>query len=266
MKLGFIGTGNMGGAIIKGYIKANPLNAKEVYAFDKNEEKLSNMVTELGLNPCKSINELVKCSDVIVIAVKPNVYEVVLPELKSALSNNKIVVSMAAGMSINFIESFLGSDAKIIRIMPNTPAMVNESMTAVCKNQNVTDKEFSPVFEIFKTIGKAEVISEDMIHTIIGISGSSPAYAYMFIEALIDGAVKNGMTKEQATVFAAQSVLGASKMVLETDIDPVQLRINVCSPGGTTIEAVNVLKESDFHENIVNAMEAAIEKSKIMTR
>lgn len=266
MKIGFIGTGNMGGAIIKGYIAANPREAEHVFAFDKDQEKLQKMAAELGLKSCQSIEQLVKSSDTVIIAVKPNVYEMVLPEIAAALTDTQIIVSMAAGISIQFMESFLGNQAKIIRIMPNTPAMVNESMTAVCKNGNVTDNEFLPVFEIFKVIGRAEIVSEDLIHTIIGVSGSSPAYTYMFIEALIDGGVKNGMTKEQATVFAAQSVLGAAKMVLETDVDPVQLRINVCSPGGTTIEAVNTLQKNGFHDNVIDAMEAAIEKSKIMTR
>lgn len=266
MKLGFIGMGNMGGAIIKGYIKANPQEANNIYAFDKAQETLSTMAKELGCNPCNSIEELVNFCDVVILAVKPNIYEAVLPQITPVLSKAQVVVSMAAGISISFLENFLGSDAKIVRIMPNTPAMVKESMTAVCKNENVSQDEFLPILEIFKSIGRAEEISEELIHTVIGVSGSSPAYAYMFIEALVNGAVRNGMSKEQATIFAAQSVLGAAKMVLETDVDPIQLRVNVCSPGGTTIEAVKVLQENGFYGNIEEAMNAAIEKSKLMTR
>jgi len=150
--------------------------------------------------------------------------------------------------------------------MPNTAAMVNEAMVAVCRNNNVGDIEFEEVFKLFKAIGLAEEISEDLIHCVIGVSGSSPAYTYMYIDALAKAAVENGMEKKQAIIFAAQAVLGAAKMVLETGIDPVQLRINVCSPGGATIEAVNLLKENGFEKKIKEGFQAAVDKSKLMVK
>lgn len=267
MKIGFIGTGNMGVAIIKGFLSNDKSDSENIYAFDRDIDKLSELTKELGIKPCRNIGELVEVSDIIVIAVKPNIYELVLPEIDAAYKSDKILISIAAGISIGYIEKHISIDkAKIVRVMPNTPAMVNESMTAVCRNNNLTDSEFDAVFHIFTSIGKAEIVDEQLIDTVIGVSGSSPAYTYMFIEALIDSAVTNGMKKEQATIFAAQSVLGAAKMVLETGINPVILRENVCSPGGTTIEAVKVLQRNGFHDNVIEAVKAAVDKSKIMTK
>jgi pyrroline-5-carboxylate reductase len=168
--------------------------------------------------------------------------------------------------ALDYIESYLGLNTPIIRIMPNTPAMVNQGMTAVSRNVNVDDNTFQKMFEIFTAIGKAEEVPEELIHCVIGVSGSSPAYTYMYIDALANEAVKNGMSYEQAVIFAAQSVLGAATMILETGESPEQLRINVCSPGGTTIEAVHVLQANGFEENIAQAFRAAVAKSKEMTK
>lgn len=267
MKLGFIGTGNMGTAIIKGYLGSHGDSADSIFAYDKDSEKLASLTTELGIGKCRSIAELTEKSDVLILAVKPNIYDFVLPEIRDVYQAGKIIVSIAAGISIGFIENILASkDVKIIRVMPNTPAMVNAGMTALCRNRNITDNEFEPIIELFRSIGRAEVVEETLIDTVTGISGSGPAYTYMFIEALIDGAVKNGMNQEQALIFAGQTVLGAAKMVLETGIDPVTLRINVCSPGGTTIEAVHALQNNGFHDNVLEAVAAATEKSKQMTK
>lgn len=267
MKLGFIGTGNMGTAIIKGYLSSRNGKDGSIFAFDKDSEKLSALSKELPIQACSSLKELVEKSDVIVLAVKPNIFETVLPEISAVYQPDKVIVSIAAGISIRFIENLIAHDGvKIVRVMPNTPAMVNEGMSALCRNKNITDEEFEPIVELFRSIGRAEVLDESLIDAVIGVSGSSPAYTYMFIEALIDGAVKNGMAKEQALIFAGQSVLGAAKMVLETGIDPVTLRENVCSPGGTTIEAVKALQNNGFHENVVEALDAAVAKSKLMTK
>ena len=168
---------------------------------------------------------------------------------------------MAAGISIGFIEKFLGEDARIIRIMPNTPAQVGEAMTAVSRNENVDDQIYPAILEIFRGIGKAEDVPEEQIDCVIGVSGSSPAYTYMYIDALAKAAVKNGMEPKKAREFAAQAVFGAAKMVLESDETPEQLRINVCSPGGTTIEAVKVLEEEGFRAAIMKAAQAAFSKS-----
>ena len=267
MRIGFIGTGNMGTAIIKGYLAAHKEEKENLYAFDKDADKLKVFSDELGIFGCDSIENLVESSDAIVLAIKPQIFDAVLPEISKYFKTGQVLVSIAAGISIGYIEKLMKKDRmKIVRVMPNTPAMVNEGMSALCRNQFISDKEFEPIVELFRSIGKAEVVEESMIDTVIGVSGSSPAYTYMYIEALIDAAVANGMNREQATVFAGQAVLGAAKMILETGIDPVTLRENVCSPGGTTIEAVNALLNNGFHDNVVESFNAAVNKSKVMTK
>jgi len=219
---------------------------------------------KVGCHVCKDIGELVQRSDIVVIGVKPNVFEQVLPEIAKEYKPEKILVSIAAGITIALIERFIGENAKIIRTMPNTPALVCEAMTAICRSSNITEEDMKKVRAIFESIGKVTEIPEELIHCAIGVSGSSPAYTYMYIDALAQAAMQNGMDKEQALICAAQSVLGAAKMVLETGIDPVQLRINVCSPGGTTIEAVQKLQEDKFEEIVQAGFQAAVEKSKRM--
>ena len=266
MKIGFIGAGNMGGAILRGYVPYAEKAGDELSVYVPTEEKLNSICKETGAAKCSGIDELVRNNDVIIIGVKPNMFEEVLPQVAGAYNTDKVVVSMAAGVTIEFIEGYLGKDAKIVRIMPNTPAQVRAAMIAVCRNANVDDATFEDVKVIFDSIGKAEEVDEDLIHCVIGVSGSSPAYTFMYIDALMEAAVKNGMDRKKARVFAAQSVLGAAKMVLNTDIDPEQLCINVCSPGGTTIEAVESLKADGFEESIEKAFQAAVDKSKDMSK
>jgi len=189
------------------------------------------------------------------------VIEGVLEAIADVYDENSVVVSMAAGVDIEVIERYLGKDAKIIRIMPNTPAKVGEAMVAVCMNGNVTEAETAAAMDIFSSIGKAEIVEESMIDCVIGVSGSSPAYTYMYIEALTQAAAANGMDADKARVFAAQSVLGAAKMVLESPESLEQLRINVCSPGGTTIEAVNKLFENGFMDDVKEGFQAAVDRS-----
>ena len=266
MYIGFIGTGNMGGAIISGYAKQAKQNGDTLLAFDLNTEKLMALSAKTGLTACESQEDLITRSDVVVLGLKPNIFDTVLLELAPFFTNGKVVVTMAAGISIGFIESFLGPKTPVIRIMPNTPAMVNQGMTAVSRNTNVDDQTFQQIFRMFTAIGRAEEVPEELIHCVIGVSGSSPAYTYMYIDALANEAVKNGMSYDQAVIFAAQSVLGAATMVLETGESPEQLRINVCSPGGTTIEAVRVLQANGFEENVAQGFRAAVAKSKEMSK
>ncbi len=266
MKIGFIGVGNMGGAILKGYLGNKQIDPKDIYICDFDEEKVLQLEKAFGINGCATIEDLTINCDVVIVGVKPNNFEQVLPKIASVYKENKIIISMAAGINISYIEKFFDNGVKVVRIMPNTAAMVNEAMVAVCRNNLVGDGEFEEIFKIFMAIGLAEEIAEELIHCVIGVSGSSPAYTYMYIDALAEAAVENGMGKEQAIVFAAQAVLGAAKMVLETGIDPVQLRINVCSPGGTTIEAVNTLKENGFEKIIKKGFQAAVDKSKLMVK
>ena len=262
VKIGFIGVGNMGGAILKGYVSKSG-KKEDILIFDADGGKMDKF-REDGFYSCEGIGKLTEKSDIIIIGVKPDTFRHVLPEIAEKYTSEKVLVSMAAGIGISFIEKFAGEKAKVIRVMPNTPALVCEAVTALCANKNVTAEDARNVKLIFEQIGKVCEIPEELIHCSIGVSGSSPAYTYMYIEALVKAAVKNGMDEKQALVCAAQSVLGAAKMVLETGEDPERLRINVCSPGGTTIEAVQKLQERGFMETVEEAFQAAVDKSEKM--
>lgn len=260
--IGSIGIGNMGGAILSGYAASEKSDGKELLAFDMNGGLCDRMAKDIpGLSICESGADLCRRADVVILGVKPQVIEGVLEEIAGAYDSSKTVVSMAAGVGISVIERYLGKDAKVVRIMPNTPAKVREGMIAMCRNGNVDDSLFDEVTEIFSGIGRAEHVDESLIDCVIGVSGSSPAYTYMYIEALMDAAAANGMEREKARVFAAQSVLGAAKMVLESDESVEQLRINVCSPNGTTIEAVETLFANGFMDNVKEGFQAAVDRS-----
>lgn len=268
MNIGFIGAGNMGGAILKGYAGTAEEKGDRILVYTRTESVRKGLENSFpAVTACSSNCELVKDSDIIFLGVKPNSFAELLPEIAGVCTKEKLIVSMAAGITIAFIEEQLGKDKSVIRIMPNTPSQVGEAMTSASRNSNVGDEAFDQVLEILQAIGKAEEVDEELIHCVIGVSGSSPAYTYMYIDALIQAAVNNGMTADKARIFAAQAVLGAAKMVLENpDISPEQLRINVCSPGGTTIEAVNKLFENGFEEKVKEGFQAAVDKSKAMTK
>ena len=268
MKIGFIGAGNMGGAILKGYAPAALENGDSIFVYNRTEETRKSLEQQYeAVTACESAEQLIENSDVIMLGIKPAGFADFLPQIAEFVTDEKIIVSMAAGISIDFIEKYLGNDKPVIRIMPNTPAQVGEAMTSVSRNKNVSDEIIDAVMKVFCAIGKAEEVPEEMIHCVIGVSGSSPAYTYMYIDALIQAAVENGMDPDKARVFAAQAVLGAAKMVLENeDVTPEQLRINVCSPGGTTIEAVNKFLENGLQEKVKEGFQAAVEKSKILSK
>lgn len=262
MRIGFIGIGNMGGAILSGYAKTEEAREYQLLAFDMNEElcdKTKSVIPHLEV--CESGSALCKEADLIILGVKPQVIEGVLEEIAAPYDTSKTIVSMAAGVDMAVIEKYLGSDAKVIRIMPNTPAKVGEAMIAVCRNDNTEPAVFDAAMEIFSSIGMAEEVDESLIDCVIGVSGSSPAYTYMYIEALTDAAEANGMERAKARVFAAQAVLGAAKMVLESPETLEQLRINVCSPNGTTIEAVKKLFENGFMDKVKEGFQAAVDRS-----
>lgn len=262
MKIGFIGIGNMGGAILAGYAGSGKAENHQLMAFDMNEDlckKTKEAIPQLQL--CESGSALCKEADLVILGVKPQVIEGVLEEIAPAYDTSKTVVSMAAGVDMAVVERFLGADAKVIRIMPNTPAKVGEAMIAVCRNANADPEIFAESMEIFSSIGMAEEVEESLIDCVIGVSGSSPAYTYMYIEALAQAAEANGMDSAKARIFAAQAVIGAAKMVLESPESLEQLRINVCSPNGTTIEAVNKLFENGFMDKVKEGFQAAVDRS-----
>ncbi|WP_461204826.1 pyrroline-5-carboxylate reductase [Clostridium sp. DL1XJH146] len=265
-KLGFIGCGNMGKAMIGGIINSGQLKPEEIIVSDLNEASLKAANEELGINTTTDSAALAETSEIIIVAVKPNISGIVLKQIKDKIQPSTLVVSIAAGISINFIENILGDDKKIIRTMPNTPALVNEGMTAICPNKNISDEEKDLIVNIFSGFGKAKVVGEYLIDSVIGVSGSSPAYVFMFIEAMADAAVMAGMPRADAYTFAAQAVYGSAKMVLETGMHPGALKDMVCSPGGTTINAVKELEKTGFRSSVIESVTACIKKSKDMSK
>ena len=262
----FIGAGNMGGAILSGLINKKLVEVENITVFDAYAPTLNNLQEKYGVNITYNENLAVENADIVILAVKPNIIDEVLEKIKTNLKENVLLISIAAGVTIKKLEEKTFSSIKVARIMPNTPAMVGEAMSSVSVNNNVTNEEAELVVEIFNSLGKAEIVPEYLIDAVTGLSGSGPAYVYMFIEALADGAVVNGMPRDKAYKFAAQTVLGAAKMVLETEKHPGFLKDMVTSPGGTTIAAVRKLEEKGLRSAVIEAVTTATEKSKQMTK
>lgn len=264
MKLGFIGTGNMATAIMGGIIKQGKIKAEEIIGSDLSEQGRERVKDAYGICVTADNLEVASKADVIVLSVKPQFYPAVIAEIKDTIQEEQIVITIAPGKTLAWLEEQFGKNVKIVRTMPNTPAMVGEGMTAVCANAYVTEEELEEVVDILSSFGKTEVVSEHLMDVVVSTSGSSPAYVFMMIEAMADAAVADGMPRAQAYKFAAQAVLGSAKMVLETGKHPGELKDMVCSPGGTTIEAVRVLEAKGFRSSIIEAMKACAEMSKNM--
>lgn len=262
-KVGFIGAGNMAKAMMTGIIGSKLIAPQNIIASDGYAPSLENIKKEFGVNVAPSNLEVVAFSDIIFLAVKPNIYENVMEEIKEHIED-KIIVTIAPGKTLEFMENGLGKNAKVLRTMPNTPAMVGEGVTAICPNVNITPEEFESLKAIIATFGTVETVEEKLFDAVVSVSGSAPAYVYMFIEAMADAAVQQGMGRPQAYKMAAQAVLGSAKMVLETGKHPGELKDMVCSPGGTTIDAVAVLEEKGFRSAVIKAMEAVYIKSSKM--
>lgn len=262
MKLGFIGLGNMATAIIGGVLAKKLLAPSDILGADGFEEAVLKAEKSFGISCTRDNCSVAKQSDILFVAVKPQIYAAVLEEIKSSIQKETIIVSIAPGKTIAWLEEKLGAPMKIARCMPNTPALVGEGCTGVCFHKLVQKDERKKVLEVLESFGKAYVVPEHLMNTVVGVSGSSPAYVFLFIEAMADAAVADGMPRKQAYEFAAQSVLGSAKMVLETGKHPGELKDMVCSPGGTTIEAVCALEEKGFRAAVIKAQRACVEKSK----
>ena len=264
MKLGFIGCGNMATAMISGILKNNIVDKSDIIVSTATEKSLNKAKETLGVNVTLNNIEVAQNCDMLVVAVKPYLYEDIAKEIKDVLKPHQIIVSITPAKTLQWLGEQFGEKAKIVRCMPNTPAMVCEAMTAVCCNNFMTQSEIEETCRVFEGFGKVEVITEKLMDVIISVSGSSPAYVFMFIEAMADAACADGLPRAQAYKFAAQSVLGSAKMVLETGMHPGELKDMVCSPAGTTIEAVRVLEQKGFRSSVIEAMKACNQKAKEM--
>ena len=264
MKLGFIGTGNMASAIMGGIIKKGLISANEIIGADLLEQGRERVKKEFDICITADNNEVVEKADVIILSVKPQFYEEVICEIRDVVRADQIVITIAPGKTLAWILEKFGKDVKIVRTMPNTPALVGAGMTAMCPNEFMTEEEIAYVRTLLESFGRVEIVPERLMDTVVSTSGSSPAYVFMMIEAMADAAVSGGMPRAQAYQFAAQAVMGSAKMVLETGKHPGELKDMVCSPGGTTIEAVRTLEEYGFRSAVIEAMKVCEEKSKGM--
>lgn len=265
MKVGFIGAGNMGGAILKGALKNGFLSCKDVMVFDVNQQLLADWKQTFQVQPAQSNMHLAQMCDWIVLAVKPVFLSAVLQEIKPYLKDQK-VVSIAAGWSVEMLKNACGEEVQLLRVMPNTPALVGAGFTALCEETNLDAPSLDWARRLFETLGVVQLVPERLMDAVIAVSGSSPAYVFMFIEAMADAAVKLGMPRAMAIEAAAQAVMGSARMVLETKQHPAVLKDQVCSPGGTTIEAVQMLEEKGMRSAVMSAMCACAEKNQRMTQ
>ena len=261
MKIGFIGAGNMASAILRGMVRSKRFDPAVLSAFDTQAQKTAMLGEELGIGTSRSACELVETCDTVVLAVKPNVFPVLLPELREALKKrDALVISIAAGKTIDYIEGLLGYDAAVIRIMPNINATVGAAMSAYCCSARVTDEQRALAEAMCGSFGEVMPLAESMFPLFGVLAGCAPAYSYMFIDALARAGVKNGMAQADALHIAAQTVLGSAKQILESGTHPWELIDRVCSPGGTTIEGVASLQADAFDAAISRAVDAALEK------
>lgn len=264
IKIGFIGTGNMGGAILKGLLKHDDLY--KLYAYEINAELADELGRQYPVSFLKSISELAEVCQVIIAAVKPVHMDDVMEQCKSYINSTKLFITIAAGLPIKYYKNHLGNDMKIVRTMPNTPALVGEGMTIVSFGENIDKSEIDLVNDIFSCVGKVEQIPETMMNEVIALTGSSPAYVFMMIEAMADAAVRAGIPRKTSYMLAAQAVMGSAKMVLELGKHPAELKDIVCSPSGTTIEAVAVLEQKGFRNAIIEAMDECTKRAKEIGR
>lgn len=251
-KYGFIGMGNMGSAMLSGLIKR--YGTQEIVFSEHDKEKMKRKAEECKVDCVEDNSQVAELSKYIILAIKPVMYEKVIREIRDSLDYEDVIISIAPGIGIEDIKNMAGKDIRVVRAMPNTPAMVGEGMTGVCYDRNeFSDMEMKDIEMFFSSFGKMCIVDEKIMSAVTCASGSSPAYVYMFIEALADSVVRYGMPRKAAYEFVAQTVLGAAKMVLETGMHPGKLKDDVCSPGGTTIAAVEALEENGFRNALFKA-------------
>lgn len=257
MKISIIGTGAMGGAIMRAVCKK--YDVKDILVTDKNAAMAKTFAEETGATYVATNKEVLK-ADYIFLAVKPQFLGDVFAEIAGDISSKSVIISMAAGVKIEKLEQW-APKARFIRMMPNVCAQIGEAMTAITYRENISAEEAKTAAEILSAAGKVETVPEKLMDCVTAVSGSGPAFVFMFIEALADAAVRCGMPRAQAYTYAAQTVYGSAGMVLETGTNPAVLKDMVCSPAGTTIEGVAALEENGFRNAVIKAVTAACDKS-----
>jgi len=260
--IGFLGAGKMAGALASGFIHAELVGPKEILASDPHDAARERFAEEVGGETTASNADVLKFANVVILAVKPNHVAEVLGGLRGGFTSEHLLISIAAGVTLAKLGNALPAGARVIRVMPNTPALVGESASAFALGKNATAADGELAKKLLSAVGIAFQVKENLLDAVTGLSGSGPAYVFSFIEGLIDGGVAVGLPRDMATKLAAQTVLGAAKMVLETGQNPSVLRDQVTSPGGTTIEGLKELEKGKLHGVLMDAVRAATEKSK----
>ena len=262
LTIGFLGAGKMATALAKGFIRAGLVTAGEVIASDPSEAARTAFAKETSAKTTTSNTQVVQFANVLVLAVKPDQVGGVLADVRDQFTKKHCLISIAAGVPLAKLEAGLGAGARLIRVMPNTPALVGASATAYALGKSALPEDGELAQKLFSAVGVAFQVKEPLLDAVTGLSGSGPAYAYLFIEGLSDGGVAAGLPREVATRLAAQTVLGSARMVLETGLHPGVLKDMVTSPGGTTIEGIHELEKGKLRATLISAVRAASEKSR----
>lgn len=260
--IGFIGAGKMGSALMQGIIKAELVKPENIGASDVYEPFLNELKANLGIRVSTDNAVIAQTSDILILAVKPQTLGYVLANLKPYISSEKLVISIAAGVPLSTYEDSLPEGTRVIRVMPNIAATVSEAASGIALGKNATPDDMKTALDIFSAVGTAVQIPESLMDAVTGLSGSGPAFIFPVIEAMADGAVLEGMDRKSALALAAQTVLGAAKMALETGMHPGELKDMVTSPAGTTIQGIHALEEAGIRAAFMNAVIKASERSK----
>jgi pyrroline-5-carboxylate reductase len=262
LKIGFLGAGKMALSLAKGFVTAGLVTPDEIMASDPAEEARESFAAAVGCKTTAGNPELLRFANSLVLAVKPAQVPEVLAEIRPVFTDRHLLISIAAGVPLSKLEASLEAGARVVRVMPNTPALVGCSATAYAPGRGTTDEDSRLVEQLFSAVGVAYLVKESLLDAVTGLSGSGPAYVYMIIEALSDGGVAAGLPRDVATRLAAQTVFGSAKMVLETGLHPGALKDMVTSPGGTTIEGIHELEKRGVRGALMNAVRAAADKSR----
>ncbi|WP_070121003.1 pyrroline-5-carboxylate reductase [Bacillus marinisedimentorum] len=261
-EIGFVGCGKMAQAMIAGMINDGIVASDNITASSRTHKKLAEVKEKLGIRTTVDNLDVARTADYLFLAVPPIDYGLVIKEIKDTVKESVILITVAAGVTLQDVEKSFAGGVKVVRSMPNTPSLIGAGMSAVCANEHVTEKELEEVLGLFRSFGEAAVVAESQMDAVPAVSGSSPAYVYMMIEAMADGGVKQGLARDQAYRLAAQAVMGAAQMVLETGKHPGELKDQVCSPGGATIAAVAELEQRQFRGAVLAAMDACTKRVK----
>jgi pyrroline-5-carboxylate reductase len=260
--IAFLGAGNMAEALVKGLLRAGVAEPREILCSDRSEERGVVLVQRYGVRFTRSNREAVEAADLVVLSVKPQVMNKLLVEIAPALNERKLVISIAAGVPIAAIERKVGHGVRIVRTMPNTPALVGAGATALAGGEHATDDDLRQARALFDAIGKTVLLDEPLLDAVTGLSGSGPAYIFLIIEALSDAGVKVGLPRATALELAAQTVLGSAKLLIDTGEHPGRLKDQVTSPGGTAIAGLHTLEAGGLRTTLMNAVESATRRSK----